>query len=415
MPVSSFSPQSVPELAAVAATHFGTQPIGDSPAGTTPNTDVGSSLGPLFESAALLCAFIQNEIEYTNRILRLGTIPDPPDGSVSPDSASFAAPFGVTPLGAVASVGTVTCKTPSRTNVQLVVPVGVVLATQSGVQFMIVADPGNTSYDSGSNGYIIPVGQSSVDVTVQCLTAGIGGNVGARTISQIYGTATTPMPPAVNSVFNVQPFTSGRNGESNAAFKQRFTITVSSGRVGTGLAIIAAALAVETGIIYSYGDQVNPDGTSHPGFFTLFVNLANTGTSAPGKLIDDVTASIEGTNGNVPVRPAGISYAIRGTTLLQVNASALIIPKLGYDPADVAVAAAAQYSRFLNGIGLNPDTTPTQCSLAGVYAALLRDTKIRGVPCVQDVQNLTLNGGTSDITATFGLQLVAGTTTFTHP
>ena len=397
MALSTWTPKTPAQLAAIFATAFNSQPD------IIPiNTDPASTGGALSDALAMLAAFIQNELAYTNNILRLGTIPPNADGSVSPDAASFGAPFNIIPLSGEAAIGAVVFSTPSIVSQMVVVPIGAVVANESGVQYEVVADPTNLNYVQQELGYPINIGESSVSATVECVTPGIAGNVPAGAITQ----AISNVPPAITTINNPSPFTNGAAGESNNAYKARFAIAVSSGNVATINAIIAAALGVQTGIIYSFGDRANADGSEHDAYFTFVVNIGGSGTNPPSQLIASVSAAIDA------VRAAGISYQVIGPTLITVNAQANITPAPGFASGDVLSAVQAQYATFVNAIGLKPDTTPTTCSIARCYASLLA-TQINGVNCVLDVQTLKLNGANADLTAPFASQFVAGSGTFT--
>jgi hypothetical protein len=171
---------------------------------------------------------------------------------------------------------------------------------------------------------------------------------------------------------------------------------------------------VQAGIIYSYGDRVDEDGYEHDAYFTMVVNLAGTGTVPPGSLIDTVTDALEGLNGYPQVRPAGCSYAVVPPALIEVAGVFTVVPTAQFAAQTTAVrqAVKAQFLAFCNGIGLNVDTTPTTCSLAKCYAALLQ-TQINGVNCLADVTDLTLNGVAGDLTANFLSQFVFGSSTVT--
>ncbi|MDE2102099.1 MAG: baseplate J/gp47 family protein [Patescibacteria group bacterium] len=397
--MSGFSPFTLTQLQAAASTGYASQ------AGTPANTDPGSSLGAIFNAAAMLTLFEQNEAFYIQAILRLASIPPLPNGAPNPDVDSFCEAFGVPRLGPDAASGTFTFTTYSPVGSTVTVPAGAIYASPTGVQFQVQA--GGPNYDSTTGGYDITAGNSSVDVPGLCLQEGIIGNVVAGTQFAPVGGQTSPIPPAIATISNASDLVDGLDTEPDSAYKARFTITVASGRTGTGLAIVAAALAVQSNIIYSYGDQVNPDGSAHPGFFTLYVNLANSGTVAPPALVTACAAAVEA------VRSAGISYAVLGPAIQPITVSASLTIKGNFSAASVIAAANAQWALFANATGLQPDTSLSRISIAAAYASLLRDTNLNGVPCVADVQNLTLNGGTSDITAAFGTQLVAGTPSFT--
>lgn len=362
-------------------------------------TDAGSSLGAMFEATVLLALQLQQQAIYLAAISRLAT-------STGADVDSFCAPFGVTRLGATYATGQVTVTYPSPVGSPQLIPVGAIVQTTGGLQFTVSADATNPNYNATANGYYVQTGQTSVSVTVTCSVSGTTGNVAANTITQIYSGSNSPPIPGSPAVTNPSAFTDGVGSESDDAFKARFTLTVSSGRVATATAIIAAVLAIQTGLIYSFGDMVNADGSTHDAYFTFVVNEANTGTAPSSALLSAVQAAINA------VRSAGISFQAIGPTLVPVNASGTIVPVTGYSSAVVLPAVQAQYAAFVNAIGLNPDTTPTTCSLARCYAALLQ-TQVNGVYVVFDVTGLLLNGVAGDVTAPFANQLVAGSASFT--
>jgi hypothetical protein len=394
---STWAPKTPAQLAAIFATAFNSQP------GVIPiNTDEASTAGALDDALALVAAFIQNELDYTNSILRLQTIPPNPDGSVNPDAISFGAPFNVVPLGGEAAQGGCTFSTPSPVAQTVIVPIGAVVADEQGDQFIVVTDTDNGAFDPSAGGYPITVGNDSVTGTVQALVPGISGNVPAGAITQ----AISGVPSSISTISNADPFTNGAASESNQSFKNRFPIVVSGGGGGTINAEIGAALDVQTGVIYSYGDRVNADGSNHNSYFTLVVNLANTGTAPSSGFLDAVQAAVEA------VRSGGVSYQVIAPTIVPVTVSATIVPLPGFNGSDVLTAVNAQWAAFANGTGLASDTTPTMISLARTYAALLL-TQINGAFCVADVITLKLDSAAADVTATFANQLVAGTPTFT--
>ena len=376
-----------------------------------PNVDTGSSLGPFFDAGALGMTFVQNQLDYVYAISRMSTISALPNNAPNPDLDSFCEPFGVYRLSATASTGTVTCSTPSPVSSKVIVPAYAIIVSPSGVTFQI--QPNGPNYSMVDGGYPITVGNSSVDVPVTCLVLGIIGNM-------VVNTSFTSSPigglqiPSVTSIVNAAAFTDAEAAESDVAYKARFTITVSSGRAGTGNACIAAALGVQAGIIYSYGDRIDEDGYPHDAYFTMVINLAGTGTAPPDALLDSVTDALEGLNGYPQVRPAGCSYAVVAPNLIEVDGVFTVIPTAQFASQATAVrqAAKAQFQAFCNSIGLNVDTTPTTCSLAKCYAALLQ-TQINGVYCLADVTDLTLNGTAADLTANFLSQFVFGSSTVT--
>jgi hypothetical protein len=359
------------------------------------NTDAGSSLGAIFNADGLLMLFVQNELVYVDSISRLST-------SNGDDVDTFCQPFGVYRLGPTPSSGGVTCSTPSPVSGSpLIVPVGGVVVTSSGLQFTIVADESNPDYNAGDAGYPIAIGDSSTTVSVVCTVAGSIGNVVAGQINAVFGSSTSVPITGISTVSNAEPFTNGINQESDADYKARFTLIVSSGRVATQNAILGAIASVEAGLTYSLGDRINPDGSTHLGFFSVIVNVRGQNTGPSGALLSAVTAAVEA------VRSAGISYVVQGPTLDAVTASGTVTILPGFVSMAVLNAVAAAYAAYVNAIGLDPAGGTTTLSFGKTYAALLT------VPGVGDIDDLLLNGAVENIVAPFATQIVAGTATFT--
>jgi hypothetical protein len=378
------------------------------------DTGAGSSFGPAFNAVAFAIFQQQNQILYVAAISRLATIPANQNGTPNPDVDSFVAPWGFTRLGASASSGLATFSTPSNVLVQIVVPVGAIVQTPGGLQFAVIADPNNTAYNAGLNGYPIIVSTSSVNATVQCLTTGTIGNVQAGQITQLFGgVGATQIPAPVNAVTNTLAFTNGINFESDAALKARFTSGQSTGRnAGTGFAVRAAALGVQPGLIVSYGDRINVDGSPHSAWFTLVVAVAGSSTTTPSSIINNVIAALEGNPLAIPpippARPAGIAYnVVSPTTFTGVNVSALLTLISGAVPATVVALAQASVTAYISGIGLDPYGKPTTVSYTKVAAILW------SISGIANVDNILLNSGTSDVTAPFAQMLIPGTMTFT--
>jgi hypothetical protein len=105
-----------------------------------------------------------------------------------------------------------------------------------------------------------------------------------------------------------------------------------------------------------------------------------------------------------PIRAAGIDFFVGAPTLIEVGISATITVDPNYpDPDAVIAACVTACESFVNGIGLDPDGGSTTCPYGKIYGVLY------GVPGVQLADNLLVNGGTIDIVAPFGSQLVAQT------
>jgi uncharacterized phage protein gp47/JayE len=385
---TSFTPQTLQQFQQLIASQYSQQ------AAKTANTDSKSTLAAIFNAVAALAVQQQLNISQAFALSRLAT-------SSGPDVDSFCQPFGVTRLPQEASSGTVVFSTPSPVSGKVTIPVGTIVSTPSGLQFVVIADNSQPGYNASDGGYDIFTGQSSVSATVQCLTPGSIGNVQANQITQLYGGPGAQPIVGVNAVTNPAAFTNGRDAETDAELKNRFTQQMMSGGGGTNPAIAAAILGVQPGLTYSIGDQINPDGSAHSGFFTVVVNVAGSGTAPQSSLINSVNNAVAN------ARAVGIAWTVVAPTLVPVNVTATLHLASGAISANVIAAATTAMQNFINGIGLNPNGSPTTCTFAQTIATLL------GVSGVANVTGLQLNGGTADITAAFANQLVAGTMNFT--
>jgi hypothetical protein len=279
------------------------------------DTGPGSSLGPFFNAVALMLVQQQGQIAYVNARSRLAT-------SFGADVDTFVNPWNEQRIAATFTIGPALCSTPSPVPGPnpVIVPVGAIVSTPGGLKFTVIADGTNPNYNVGDNGYPIATGFSSTTVTVQCNVAGTVGNIAANQLSQIFGSnGTTPLPN-IGTVTNTVPFTASPatpavNAESDAAEKARFTNIALGGSVGTGNAMLYAAGSVQAGLTLSYGDQINPDGSPHPAFFTMVVNVSGSGTAPSSNLIAAVVSALNA------VRSGGISFTVIGPTLVPVNAS----------------------------------------------------------------------------------------------
>jgi hypothetical protein len=363
----------------------------------------GEPLDAIFNAVALLATQIQSEIEYEDTISRLASIPNTPEPN--PDIDSFCTPFGYPRLDGAAAIVPVIWSIPSPTLVPLTLPQGIIVQTAVGLP--------QVRYASDSV-VVIPSGQSSVAGEVVCTVVGTIGNVQAGQINQVVsGPSQGPSLPGGLSVTNPNDVDNGMAVELNAAYKARFTTSIQTGKTGSQSAIAAAILGVQPQLTYSIGDRLNASGETLNGAFTVFV--APIGSSPPTStgLLLEVSTAIEGnpSQGIPQVRSAGIQFEVLSPSGLAVDASAVIttIPKLpaGVTQASVIAACASAYQSYIEAIGLDPQGNPTVAPIFGVGAMLY------GVPYVQRVDNLLLNGTTSDVTAGYGVLMYPGSINFT--
>lgn len=363
------------------------------------NTGVNSSLGPIFNAVALLGTALQGQTLYVNAIARLAT-------SAGADVDSFVAPFGLTREPQVDATGTVTFSTSSPASSQILVYPGTVVQTIDGIQFSVIADTTQAGWSVSLGAYVIGIGASNVNATVQALIGGVGGNVLAQTITQIVGSATYPAPTGVAAVSNALAFTNGADQESDAALKARFALFM-QGRWGTDAAIETAIDGVQSGLTFSLGDGIDQNGNSAPNFFTVLINELNQSTGPSSALISSVNTAV------LAARAVGVPYQVIGPTLLTVSGSVTLQLAPGASTSAITAAAQTAFADYLNNIGLGNTvvfsntvaSATTRCSYNAVIALLMG---ISGVVSLPDPPGLLLNGSTVDIIAPWGTQIVAG-------
>ncbi len=371
------------------------------------NTGPGSSLGAIFNAVSLLAVQLQQQALYVAGVARLLT-------SANLDVDSFFAQFGFARNQATSAIfNNIVVGTPSPASSNILIPVGMEAQTPGGIIFQVIADPTHPSWNASLNGYVLGTGSSSCIITMQALVPGSGGNVQPGTITQILSIPGSPAPAGLSTINNPTVATTpGADQETDAAASTRFIAWITSRWAVQG-AILAAVSGVQPGLTYQIGDLLDPLGnnTTPDAFFTVVVNVLGQSTGPSAGLITAVTNAIEAS------RACGLPYTVVGPQLVTVNGTVTIKVAAGADPTATSNAVQAAFAAFINNIGMgNLAVTPqtlslgvSTCSFSKLLAALLA---VAGVVTIPNGQ-FTLNGGTADITAAYGQQLVAGTLTVT--
>lgn len=405
MSTSSITNYTQDELVAIMATAFAAQSL------INVRDDEGEPLGNMWRAFGLCALILQQNLNYVYNFSRLQTSGNVsganPLNEYSPDVDSFVNVFNVFRDQATESVGTVTFTPASASTTDQYILTGTIVQTSTGtpVQFFVVADSTQSSYTA--SGYLVPAGtMTPVSVTVQCQTPGTVGNVGAGTINALVSGLGSTTPLSAYTVINPQGFINGTAGETDAAVYARFVNEFVSGRWATRLAILTAIAGTQANLTYQISEGYN--GTvATPGFFTVWVNIIGSDATTPDSVIAAVTSAIEVT------KALGISFVVLAPALEVVPITATII----HDPTWLALPGnstgllatnvQAAYDAYVNSIGLSSTNTSTLLSYAKVSSVLV------SVPGALNISSFTMNGGTSDLTATAGTQFVAGTSTLT--
>ena len=370
------------------------------------NTNQGSTLWAMGNAAALLALNVQQELEYTLEVSRLGTSVSTVPGVNSPNVDTFVNPFGVSRIQATYASGGVTMTAPSVATAQIVIPVGGQVSTVSGILFTVIPDTSNANYSSALNGYPINIGSASTVVTVQSTVAGTAGNVQPGQISSLANSLTAPVISGISTVSNAYAFNNGENAEADTSVETRFQTTMSTGVVATDNALIAATLGVYPGttpnvpgLTYSCGDGLNSSGSATAAVVSMYVNYYGSGVAAPSALVSQVQTAL------LNVKAAGITVTAYGPTIVPVNSLATIHIPIGVTASTVITACINAYNAYLNAIGLNPSGGSTVANYFAIASVLL------SVPNVAKIDGLLI--GENGFTPVTGTSTATGTTTLT--
>lgn len=388
---------------------------------TPANTNEGSTVWALGNAVALLALNVQQELAYVQQLARLGTSVSSDPDTNSPNVDTFVEPFGVSRIEATYASGAVTLTAPSPATAQILIPVGGLVATDAGLTFAVIPDTTNNAYNATLGGYVMPVGSTSVNVSVQCSIAGSIGDVQPGQISSLANTVNSPPITGIATVNNASAFTNGEGEESDTSLQARFQAQMSTGNVGTPNALVAAALAVAPGtangapgLTYSEGDGLNSSGTATSSVVSMYVNYAGTGTAPPGALVSQVTAAIRAK------AAAGIVATAYAPTVIPVNSIATIHMPTNVNSIQVLTACQQAYASFINNLGLNPTGGSTEVdyfSVASILRAVPSVTKIDGlligentITPIAGVSTATSAGSLTDSTRSWTTNAYAGCT-----
>jgi uncharacterized phage protein gp47/JayE len=280
------------------------------------------------------------------------------------------AAFGITPKPALKATGQVTFTGTDGT----VIPIGTRVSTDDIESIYFVTTAEGTITDG------------SVTVAAEAETAGASGNVAAGKITLVVGDLA-----GVTSVTNNSPFDGGADEESDEALLQRYLDRVRK-PITSGNANQYRQWALE---VAGVGDAKVYPVWNGPG--TVKVVLLDADKTAPAQsVIDDVTAHIES------VRPIGATVTVVGATEVPIDVSATLTLTPGKTPADAQAEFEPLLVDYLKSLAfVDPVVRYSK------IASLILDC-----PSVVDYSNLTVNGGTANVTIADGEVAVTGTVTF---
>jgi uncharacterized phage protein gp47/JayE len=300
------------------------------------------------------------------------------------------AQFQFSRIGATtATCGTVVLSRYSS-SVAVTIPVGGLVQTADGTQrFTIVADATQAGYSVAAGGYVMAVGTSSVQVTVQAVNTGTGGNVAAGTI-----TAFASGIVGADTVTNTGAAVGGSNAESDNAFRARFWNYLKYLWRATPDAIIYAVQSIQVGITATVVENQTPSGAYQPGYFFVTVD---DGTSAPSAATLAAAGSAVET-----VRGASITYGVFGPAVVSVNLAVTISAAAGVSTGTVIANVQTAAIAFVNSTVLAQNLSYWKTG-----------TAIENAQGVDELISLTINGATADVPATATQKIVCGAVTVT--
>lgn len=299
------------------------------------------------------------------------------------DVDSFVADFGLLREAAIPATGQVSFARFSSSSTAYI-PVGTQLSTADGTQqFLVIADTTQGAFNASTDTYIVPAGTASITATVQAINAGAQGNVNANTV-----TVLSAAIPGVDTVNNGAPFASGIDAESDAALKTRFQLFISGLKEGTKAAVASAIANLQLGLQYSLTENLGYSGGAQPGYFYVVINPGTSGDIAAAYAAIDA------------IRPLSVTFGVFAATQVTAAVAMTATAATGYTHAQIVPAMQNAIANFIAAIPLGQPLYWSQ-----LYAVAY------GVPGVQEVTGMTLNGATGDLNVTNQQVIVPGTVT----
>lgn len=341
----------------------------------------GSAMRALLEADAFNSEWLQYLAVAVLKQTRAST-------SRGDDLDSYFGDFGLTRLGAVSASGTVSFSRFSTTGTALV-PVGAIVKTADGtVSFTVTKDTANPRWNAGLNGYSIAGGVAFVTVPVAANTAGASGNIRAGTITMIASAI-----PGIDAVANAAGFQNGADGETDEAFRARFTNYINTRSQATTGAVEYAIASVQQGLTFKILQNVDAAGNPSRGTFVIFVD-DGTG-SPPDTLLSAIYTAVQA------AAPISMPFFLLPAQVVTANVSLTIKAKPGYAKASLIGAVAAAIQDHINTLGVGQPLSFYR------LANIAQD----GVEGVESVDTLLLNGRTENVGGAANQSVHAGSIT----
>ena len=281
-------------------------------------------------------------------------------------------------FSAMAPTGAETFSKSSPASSVILIPVGTLVQNQSGsIQYAVVEDTNQASWDAAAGAYVIQVGQTSATTTIQGVLGASTSGSALRVTSGILSSLASQIP--IDSVTNPNAITNGSDQETDAAVKARFSAWISTIGKANLASILSALNQIQAGLEIEPLENINAVGAPQNGCFTMVINDGS--NSPPASLIAKAQAVLEATRGFTIQAHAIAPIQVLLEIALNVRLAA------GATAATVLSAVAQAVAAYVNSVG----------DAGTVYASEIT-TAAQGADGVTSVQpgSVTINGSTAD-------------------
>jgi hypothetical protein len=347
--------------------------------GITGTFEDGDALLAFWQSVATQLDFLQAQIKLVLALVRAQT-------STGADLDSWMAQFGFTREPPTFASGLVTFGKLVPAPSTITIPVGSIVQTPGGaIQYQVVADATQPTWNAGAHGYTLSVGASSLTARVQALVFGSASNVIATQLSQLGSTI-----PGIDTVTNPAAINNGLDAQSDAAFRAAFVLWLLNLAKATKGAILAAVQGVQQGLRVNLLEDETPQGLPLQGSFTVLIDDGS--GSAPANVLSLVSTAVDET------RAFGVQQFTATPSLITATIQITIRVASGFNVTNVNAAAQAAISAKVNA-----GNTGQTLYISDAEGAALG---VQGVVAV--LPGTTINGIVGDLVPTPGQEIRSG-------
>lgn len=331
------------------------------------DVSVGSVVRAIFEANASVALWMQWLILQVLQTTRAAT-------SNGSDLDTWMADFGLSRLPATPAVGIATFSRYTATT-GATVPAGAIVKTADGsLSFAVAASPGISIWQPSQTAYAIPAGVTSADLPLVCLTAGSAGNVLAGTITMIASSL-----PGIDQVINSNALSGGNDAESDTSFRSRFQLYLGSLSRATRSAVTAAVQNLRQGLNVMIAENTSASGSFQAGSFLVIID-DGTGQPSAG-LLSAAASAIDA------VRPVGTTFSVAPPQVITLNVTLNIAVPSNSSTASVSQSVQSAIGQYIETLPIGAVASATRIAQAAYSAD----------PTIENVTNIVLNGGVSDV------------------